>query len=165
MLVHAAKLFKVGSQSRSCTKTITGTAGYKCPAVLTKHTWYMRGLPHANCNDKFTVTQSGNKLTVKRVDAGGRDCHGWGMRLQFKCTKVSSSRKAVNSALLKGRVTQSSEGWAGIQTTCACMRTRICVHTPDGVWAGRPSRAVDGNTNQRYPGNSCTHTQAGSHEW
>ena len=104
MLVHAAKLFKVGSQSRSCTKTITGTAGYKCPAVLTKHTWYMRGLPHANCNDKFTVTQSGNKLTVKRVDAGGRDCHGWGMRLQFKCTRVSSSRKAFNPGKSKSNM-------------------------------------------------------------
>jgi hypothetical protein len=47
----------------------------------------MRGLPHATCNDRFTVHQSGNRLTVRRVDARGRDCHGWGMRLQFHCTK------------------------------------------------------------------------------
>jgi hypothetical protein len=86
-----AKLFKVGSQSKSCTKTISGTSGYSCPQVLTKHTWYMRGLPHARCNDKFTVSQSGDKLTVKRVDAGGRNCHGWGMKLQFKCTKATAA--------------------------------------------------------------------------
>ena len=87
----ADKLFKVGSQSKSCTKTISGTSGYECPPVLTKSTWYMNGLSHANCGDKFTVTQSGDKLTVKRVDAGGRDCHGWGMQLQFHCAKAGAA--------------------------------------------------------------------------
>jgi hypothetical protein len=82
-----SKLFKVGSKSGSCEKTITGTAGYVCPKTLTKNTWAMEGLPHANCGDKFEVTQTGDSLTVKRVDAGGRDCHGWGMKLQFHCTK------------------------------------------------------------------------------
>jgi hypothetical protein len=61
--------------------------------VLTRRTWFMRGLPHANCGDKFRVTQRGNRLTVKRVDRGGRNCHGWGMRLQFKCKKL---RRAVS---------------------------------------------------------------------
>jgi len=32
-------------------------------------------------------------------------------------------------------------------------------------WSGRPSRAVDGNTNQRYGHKSCTHTQRSGRPW
>jgi hypothetical protein len=32
-------------------------------------------------------------------------------------------------------------------------------------WSGRPSRAVDGNTNQRYPSKSCSHTQRSGRPW
>merc|ERR1712224_821157 len=38
-----SKLFRVGSKSGSCEKTITGTAGYVCPKTLTKNTWAMEG--------------------------------------------------------------------------------------------------------------------------
>jgi hypothetical protein len=92
------KLFKVGSQSGSCYKTITGTEGFVCPLTLTKDNWSMEGLRHATCNDKFEVTQEANSLTVKRVDSRGRDCHGWGMQLQFHCVKAVVEQAPTTSS-------------------------------------------------------------------
>lgn len=102
------KLFKVGSQSGSCYKTITGTEGYVCPLTLTKDNWSMEGLRHATCNDKFEVTQEANSLTVKRVDSRGRDCHGWGMQLQFHCTKAVVEQAPTTSSSSAASATQGS---------------------------------------------------------
>merc|ERR1712147_379970 len=85
-----SKLFVVGSQSGKQTKTITIPAGYKCAAEINKSNWDMAGLPHATCGDRFETTVSGDQLTVKRIDAGGLDGHGWGMKLQFKCSKSAA---------------------------------------------------------------------------
>merc|ERR1712159_320251 len=35
--------------------------------------------------DRFQVSYSGDKICVKRVDAKGLNCHGWGMNLRFNC--------------------------------------------------------------------------------
>merc|ERR1712002_956704 len=32
-------------------------------------------------------------------------------------------------------------------------------------WGGDPNRAIDGNTDSNYGGNSCTHTQSSDHSW
>merc|ERR1712216_767696 len=85
-----SKLFVVGSQSGKQTKTITIPAGYACAAEINKSNWDMAGLPHATCGDRFETTVSGDQLTVKRIDAGGLDGHGWGMKLQFKCSKSAA---------------------------------------------------------------------------
>merc|ERR1740138_1128622 len=80
------KVFTVGSQRRSCFKSTKIRAGCKCPAVVRKGVWANRGR-HKNAQDIFKVTSSvhSTKLTVKRVDKAGRDCHGWGMNLQVIC--------------------------------------------------------------------------------
>jgi chemotaxis protein histidine kinase CheA len=61
----------------------------------------MKGLPHANAGDVFEVCQSGDSLSVYRVDAGGKDCHGWGMALQFKCAKGTAKMCARDKAAAK----------------------------------------------------------------
>merc|ERR1740138_912010 len=80
------RVFTVGSQSRSCFKSTKIRAGCKCPAVVRKGVWANRGR-HKNAQDIFKVTSSvhSTKLTVKRVDSAGRNCHGWGMNLKIIC--------------------------------------------------------------------------------
>merc|ERR1719453_575310 len=80
------KVFTVGSQRKSCFKSTKIRAGCKCPAVVRKGVWANRGR-HKNAQDIFKVTSSvhSTKLTVKRVDKAGRNCHGWGMNLQVIC--------------------------------------------------------------------------------
>jgi hypothetical protein len=57
---------------------------------------------------------------------------------------LTRSARTLSSSigLLHGKASQSSEGWGG-----------------------KPSRAIDGNTNQRYPSNSCTHTHRAGRPW
>jgi len=55
---------------------------------------------------------------------------------------VQAAAKPPTAKLLKGHASQSSEGWAG-----------------------RPSRAIDGNTNQNYGSRSCTHTNSRYGQW
>ena len=67
---------KVGN-SRSGSKLITIDDGVKCPTKVDKTNW----LGGNNHEDKFSVAQDGNRVTVTRTDQNG----GWGMNLKFKC--------------------------------------------------------------------------------
>jgi hypothetical protein len=67
----------VGS-GESASKTVTiDSATVACPAAVSKRNW----LNADTSPDAFEVKQSGNQLTVKRVDVG----QGWGMDLRFEC--------------------------------------------------------------------------------
>jgi hypothetical protein len=105
-----SKLFVVGSQSGKQTKTITIPAGYACAAEINKSNWDMAGLPHATCGDKFETTVSGDQLTVKRIDAGGLDGHGWGMKLQFKCSKSAAGSGSGSGSEAAGSGSDSGSG-------------------------------------------------------
>lgn len=60
------------------TKTVSTTpGGLVCPASVDKSNW-LGGYTYP---DRFEVSTSGNKVTVKRLDAN----HGWGMNLRFTC--------------------------------------------------------------------------------
>ena len=50
---------------------------YVCPALVRKTNWN-GGYTY---NDKFRVSQNGNKVSAKRTDSRG----GWGMQLRFHC--------------------------------------------------------------------------------
>ena len=67
---------KVGN-SRSGSKLITIADGVKCPPEIDKTNW----LGDNNHDDKFSVAQDGNRVTVTRTDQNG----GWGMNLKFIC--------------------------------------------------------------------------------
>merc|ERR1711924_284434 len=112
----------------------------------------------------------GNRLNGFRVDVSGQKCAATPRRAKkittVKCGKVGSSVKVslpgrnyltlcevkvyarvftapVQKNLAKGRPTrQSSTGWGGSS-----------------------KRAVDGNTNQRFGGRSCTHTRKNKKAW
>jgi hypothetical protein len=60
--------------------------------------------------------------------------------LKFYCTASAAPDFSIRQ--LGGVASQSSEGWAG-----------------------RPSRAIDGNTNQGYGAGTCTHTSTAGHPW
>ena len=51
--------------------------GVKCPTKVDKTNW----LGDNNHDDKFSVAQDGNRVTVTRTDQNG----GWGMNLKFIC--------------------------------------------------------------------------------
>merc|ERR1740138_754980 len=99
------KVFTVGSQRRSCFKSTKIRAGCKCPAVVRKGVWANRGR-HKNAQDIFKVTSSvhSTKLTVKRVDKAGRDCHGWGMNLQVICKCFNHNQWAPKNRKKRERV-------------------------------------------------------------
>jgi hypothetical protein len=121
-----SKLFVVGSQSGKQTKTIPIPAGYKCAAEINKSNWEMAGLPHATCGDRFETTVSGDKLTVKRIDAGGLDGHGWGMKLQFRC----SNGPVLATCGGKGG---NGHGWKKLSTTNIGVRTGVYVDKFSGM--------------------------------
>merc|ERR1719453_2671324 len=108
------------------TKTIPIPAGYKCAAEINKSNWDMAGLPHATCGDGFETTVSGDKLTVKRIDAGGLDGHGWGMKLQFRCS---------NGPVLAtcGGNGGGGHGWKKLSTTNIGVRTGVYVDKFSGM--------------------------------
>ena len=58
---------------------------------VSKANWANRGR-HRTAQDVFTVRQSGRRVTVTRVDRAGRNGHGWGMNLKFRCIKKATSR-------------------------------------------------------------------------
>merc|ERR1711966_262397 len=118
-----SKLFVVGSQSGKQTKTIPIPAGYKCAAEINKSNWEMAGLPHATCGDRFETTVSGDKLTVKRIDAGGLDGHGWGMKLQFRCSNGPLLAICGNQGG-KGEG-GNLHGWKKLSTTNIGVRTGV----------------------------------------
>merc|ERR1712124_11685 len=121
-----SKLFVVVSQSGKQTKTITIPAGYKCAAEINKSNWDMAGLPHATCGDRFETTVSGDQLTVKRIDAGGLDGHGWGMKLQFRCSD------GPVLATCGGNV-GGGHGWKKLSTTNIGVRTGVYVDKFSGM--------------------------------
>ena len=63
------------SRKNSITKTIAN--GYNCPASVDKTNW----LDGYTYPDTFSITQNGNRITVRRTDTHA----GWGMNLRFKC--------------------------------------------------------------------------------
>jgi len=77
----AEKRFTIGSQSKSCTKCVSGGTGYTCAKEINKSNW----AGSDTYPDRFQVSYSGDKICVKRVDAKGLNCHGWGMNLRFNC--------------------------------------------------------------------------------
>merc|ERR1712072_463237 len=77
----AEKRFTIGSQSKSCTKCVSGGTGYTCAKEINKSNW----AGSDTYSDRFQVSYSGDKICVKRVDAKGLNCHGWGMNLRFNC--------------------------------------------------------------------------------
>ena len=68
----------IGSSSGSRTKTVSLSAQYKCPSVVDKTNW---ANPIQYFNDRFAITQTGDTVTAKRLDAP----QGWGMRLMITC--------------------------------------------------------------------------------
>jgi hypothetical protein len=112
-------LVVMGSQRRGKkSKTVSMPAGYKCAPRVSRANWANRGR-HRRAPDVFTVRQSGSKVTVTRIDHGGRH-GGWGMNLMFKCynkdikkSKCSwSARQPWNKALSKGAYRNKDVGAA-----------------------------------------------------
>merc|ERR1719453_1254044 len=128
------------------TKTIPIPAGYKCAAEINKSNWDMAGLPHATCGDGFETTVSGDKLTVKRIDAGGLDGHGWGMKLQFRCS---------NGPVLAtcGGNGGGGHGWKKLSTTNIGVRTGVYVDKFSGMGGnGGGSHALNCGSGYRIHG-------------
>jgi len=61
-------------------------------------------------------------------------------------------------------ITVSNSKLRGTISAPIDMRSFTAYQSSEG-WDGKPYRAIDGNTNQQYGGNSCTHTQADLHSW
>merc|ERR1719453_60643 len=108
------------------TKTIPIPASYKCAAEINKSNWDMAGLPHATCGDRFETTVSGDKLTVKRIDAGGLDGHGWGMKLQFRCSDGPVLATCGGNG-------GGGHGWKKLSTTNIGVRTGVYVDKFSGM--------------------------------
>jgi hypothetical protein len=75
----------IGNSSKRSKKThFKGLKdGYRCPARVDKHNW----LGGFTWPDLFDIRQDNNEVTAKRMDESGKDGHGWGMNLKFKCCK------------------------------------------------------------------------------
>merc|ERR550537_1872737 len=107
----------------------------------------MAGLPHATCGDRFETTVSGDKLTVKRIDAGGLDGHGWGMKLQFRCSDGPVLATCGNP------IGGNSHGWKKLSTTNIGVRTGVYVDKFSGMGGnGGGSHALNCGSGYRIHG-------------
>ena len=70
---------EVGSSSRQ-EKSISIDYTFQCPPKVDRTNWLSRD----TYGDTFSVTQTGNIVTVTRTDAN----RGWGMNLRFKCCRT-----------------------------------------------------------------------------
>jgi len=134
--------------SRSNTKTATLPSSiYKCPSYVDKNTPW---LDPTKWGDKFRVTQSGNRVTVKRLDYSG----GWGQNLRFKCCQAAggtSSTSGGNGAVSGPMVNLARGSHYTAQSSVA--------------YNGPSARAVDGNHNSKWGSNSITHTRTQHNPW
>merc|ERR1712048_266563 len=134
--------------SGSNTKTATLPSSiYKCPSYVDKNTPW---LDPTKWGDKFRVTQSGNRVTVKRLDYSG----GWGQNLRFKCCQAAggpSSTSGGNGAVSGPMVNLARGSHYTAQSSVA--------------YNGPSARAVDGNHNSKWGSNSITHTRTQPNPW
>ena len=69
----------MGSSKRK-EKSISIDNGFQCPQKVDKTNW----LSGDTYGDTFSVAQTGNRITVTRIDANA----GWGLWLTFKCCQT-----------------------------------------------------------------------------
>jgi hypothetical protein len=80
----------VGSNTGTAAKTVEVDAGYTCPATVNRDNW----LGADSHPDIFSVTQTGNSISVLRTDTSAP----WDMNLQFHC--CAGGETVLKSSLL-----------------------------------------------------------------
>ena len=86
----------------------------------------------------------------RRSSYGKPKCSSWRERKSLRCRRQRAKMRKNNGSA-HGKVQLVSQGKKAYQSS-------------EG-WSGRPSRAVDGNTNQNYSKGSCTHTKSSAKPW
>ena len=108
----------------------------------------------------FTYDATGQHVSYS---AGGLTQSYDGDRLRVKKTESGVSTYYLRSTVLGGEVVAEIGDQGGTPTNVALGKP--ATQSSDPGWGGPPSKAVDGNTNGNYSGDSVTHTNNDAQAW
>jgi len=87
---------------------VSAAAGFSCPSEASRESW----VGPEKWGDRFAISQSGTRLTVRRTDSRG----GWGMNLKITCVRSVSTPGSPHRTAAPSATPSSKEAAAAQRT-------------------------------------------------